>query len=146
MVKKLSTLTAILLLWTGLAFAQKATESLPTTQSAAANSLVLPGLNFYGVVINWQSATTARYFMIFDGTALPSNGAVAGCSASWVTGCLLFCQYMGNSGSAPGSYQVDYTSHPVSGKFGIVEAVSTGAGCATLTADGSNDFFYTQVR
>ena len=144
--KKITSLIAVMLLWGGLACAQKATETIPTTQSAAAGDLVLPGLNFYGVVVNWQSATTARYFMVFDATALPSNGAVAGCSAGWTTGCLLFCQYMSNSGSAPGAYQVDYTAHPFAAKFGLVEAVLTGAGCATLTVDGSNDFFYTQVR
>lgn len=99
------------------------------------------------VAVTWNTATTARYLMVFEGPA-PSNGAVTNCQTTLATGCVLYCAYATNSGTAPSLQTFDWTLHPVASQLGlgIGVALSTGAGCATFTVDGSNDFFYGQGK
>lgn len=92
-------------------------------------------LNLKTFSISWNAETTARYVMVFDGVALPSNGTPTLCTTSHVTGCMLWCRYAVNSGTAPSSDWADWGEAPLAAKFGLVIAVSTGAGCGTLTAD-----------
>lgn len=122
-------------------------NAIPTQGSTAAEgSHVFKALTLTTVGVTWQGATTARYLMIFDGTSLPVNGATTGCAANHSSGCLAWCQYMPNSTSAPNVQWYDWTTHPMRNIFGTVVAVSTGAGCGTLTVDGSNDYLYAQVQ
>lgn len=120
---------------------------IPTQGSnAAEGSHVFGGTTFSGLVVTWNGTTTARYLMIFDGVALPSNGATTSCTTTQATGCLALCLYLTESTTAPNRFTLDYTLHPIPMRNGVVAALSTGAGCGTLTVDGSNDFFYSQVR
>jgi len=129
----------------GTAYAQL--QPIPLQGSTAAEgSHVFAGTIFSGITVNWQSASTARYLMLFDATALPANGSTSSCSAAQASGCLAYCLYLPSSASAPNSFTLDWTLHPVPMRKGVVAALSTGAGCGTLTVDGSNDFFYAQVR
>lgn len=127
-------------------------QLVPTrTQSStsAEGSHVFSGTTLEGIAITWQTATTARYLMIFDGVALPSNGSTTSCTSqgsSPVTGCLAWCGFMPNSTSAPNLQTVDFTTHPIVTNFGVVAAMSTGAGCGTLTVDTTSNFFAAQVR
>jgi hypothetical protein len=112
--------------------------------STAAADFIYSAKNVFGFSVDWGSATTARYVMIFDGTALPSNGTVTQCNSSWVTGCLAWCGFAPLSTSAPDAYNYNFPV-PLALKFGTVITMSTGSVCSTLTADGSNDFFYIQA-
>lgn len=124
-------------------------HALPMQQSTAAEgSHVFTGNQLVTLTVNWNAATTARYLMIFDGP-LPSNGATTNCSAVGGQGasCLAYCSYASNSGVAPSVNTWNFGSSPVitRNNTGLTAAMSTGAGCGTLTVDGSNDFFYAQV-
>ena len=143
----LSLCLGILAFWTWSAYALGPQQSISVySTSTAAADLVLSQKIFYGASVNWQSADSARYFMLIDGTSLPSNGTIASCSASYVSGCLLWCGWEPLSTDEPGAYTIDFTAHPIAAKFGLIVAESTGAGCGTLTIDGSNDFFYVQAN
>ncbi|SRR6266851_2475147 len=135
-----------LLLLTVSARATAPWQGLTTTNGVAAGSQVLPHRQLLTTAITWNAATTARYLMVFDGVALPSNGATTTCTVSHVTGCLLWCGFLPNSTSAPNLQTLDWTVHPLSANFGLVLALSTGAGCGTLTVDGANDFFTSQAQ
>lgn len=139
-------LALVFALWPIVAFADPVGQPVYFQSSASAEgSHVFTGKNLYSITISWNSATSARYLMVFDATTLPGNGSTTTCNSSWTTGCLLYCGYVTSSGSAPGSTLYGGTP-PTSAKFGIVAALSTGAGCGTLTVDGSNDFFYGQIN
>jgi len=134
---------SLLLLWPARdAFAQLAPS--PILGCGAAASCQLPGTIFKGVSISWQAATTARYLMVFDSTSLPSNGSTTLCSTTQSNGCLAYCLYMPESTAAPNRFTLDWTMHPVSTRNGVRVAVSTGAGCGTLTIDGANNYFFGQ--
>lgn len=122
-----------------------------TSQSStsAEASHVFIGKTLVSLAVTWQTATTARYLMIFDGVALPSNGSTTSCTSqgsSPVTGCLAWCGFMPNSTSAPNLQTIDFTTHPLTTNFGVVAAMSTGAGCGTLTADTTSNFFTGQLK
>ena len=121
--------------------------ALPAQQSTTAEgSHVWIGKNLVTITATWNAAVTARYLFVFDGTVLPGNGAVASCQSSYVTGCWMYCAFVTTSASAPNTQSWDFTSHPMGkAKFGLVTALSTGAGCGTLTVDGANDFFSAQI-
>lgn len=127
-------------------------QLVPTrTQSStsAEGSHVFSGTTLVSLAVTWNAATTARYLMIFDGVALPSNGSTTSCTSQGstpVTGCLAWCGFMPNSTSAPNLQTVDWTMHPIVTNFGIVAAMSTGAGCGTLTVDTTSNFFTGQVK
>ena len=90
------------------------------------------GLKLENLCVTWHTAA-ARWLMIFDAAAVPSNGAV---TPEW-------CQPLLNSGSTADLGTCFYWGLvPVWNRNGIVTVVSTNsAGCSTLTADGSNDWF-----
>lgn len=144
--KRLLSAIGLIVLLAGSVHAQQLGPTPIQGSSAAEGSHVFSGTTFQGAVVTWQSATTARYFMVFDATSLPSNGSTTSCTASQFNGCLSMCIYMTESTLAPNRFAIDYTAHPIVTRNGVVEALSTGAGCGTLTVDGSNDFFYSQVR
>lgn len=141
----LAELVVVLLLMAAVAHAQQATMPMQGSTSAE-GSHTFGGTTFNGITVSWNSATAARYFMVFDKTSLPSNGSTTACGSSQTAGCLAYCYYVPQSSSAPNSFTLDFTSHPFFLRNGVTVAMSTGAGCGTLTADGSNDFFYSQVR
>lgn len=144
---------AILIVAFVLAFGPLAHAQLAPTRTqsstSAEGSHVFSGTTLLGIAVTWQTATTARYLMIFDGVAVPSNGATTSCTSQGttpVTGCLAWCGFFPNSTSAPNLQTVDFTTHPLMLNFGIVAAMSTGAGCGTLTADTTSNFFTAQTR
>lgn len=143
--KRFLLVIAILLCVAGSAKAQLVPTPLQGS-TAAEGSHVFAGLTFNGIVVTWNAATTARYLMIFDGTALPSNGATTGCGTTSPNKCLALCMYLTESTTAPNRFALDYTLHPVQMQNGVVAALSTGAGCGTLTVDTTSNFFYSQVR
>jgi hypothetical protein len=138
-------LTLILLLLPTVALAQL--QPIPVQGSNAAEGYhVFSGSIFSGITVSWQSNTTARYIMLFDATAIPSNGTTTQCTNKQFSGCLAWCAYLPESITAPNRFTLDWTIHPVPMRNGVVVALSSGAGCGTLAVDGSNDFFYSQVR
>lgn len=144
--KKIFAIATLALLLAGpRAFAQSQ-PVVTQASNAAEGSHVFSGTTLYTLAVSWNAATTARYVMVFDGTALPSNGATTACTTTQATGCLAWCAYMPNSGTAPDVQTFDWGMHPLVARNGIVAAASTGGGCGTLTVDGTNDFFYAQVR
>ncbi|SRR6266851_3264423 len=123
-------------------------QPIPTQQSPAAGegSHVFGGTLFSGLTVTWNAGTGARYLMLFDGVALPSNGSTTTCTTTQATGCLAFCLYLTESTTAPNRFTIDYTLHPIPMRNGVVAALSTGAGCGTLTVDTGADWFVGQVR
>lgn len=111
-----------------------------TPANTPEGSHIFAGTVFSGVSISWQVAVTARYLMVFDATALPANGTITAATG------LAYCLYLPETLSAPNRFTLDWTTHPALMQHGVVVALSTGAGCGTLTVDGSNDYFYSQVR
>lgn len=57
---------------------------------------------------------------------------------------MAYCTYVTTSGTAPSGFTLG-GPFPLSLRFGTVVAMSTGAGCGTLTIDGANDFYNAQV-
>jgi len=110
-------------------------QPLTTTKSDGVSKQQLAHLNLKTFAISWNAETTARYVFVFDGLDVPSNGSITNCSTSHVTGCALWCRYAVNSGTAPSNDWADWGVAPLAAKFGTVIAVSTGAGCGTLTLD-----------
>lgn len=133
--KKIASFALGLLLIASTAFAIGPMLSLTSTQTNATSSQVLPQLNLKTFVISWNATVTPRYVIVFDGTTLPSNGATTACTTSHVTGCFLWCRYAVNSAIAPNNDWADWGVAPLGAKFGLVIAISTGAGCGTLTTD-----------
>ena len=121
----------------GLAWAQTGAIR-PQSSAALEGSHIFTGTRVVRVTVSWHVATAAaRWIMLFDGTAVPANGAVRP----------IYCQFMSGSATATdGSFQYDFSAHPIWMNTGTVAAVSTNAaGCLTLTLDGANDAFYAQV-
>jgi hypothetical protein len=136
-------LAVALLSWALPAFAQ--TKPIPYQGSSAAEgSHLFSGTTAIDVSVSWNSATTARYLFVFDSNSTSTHNTTP-CSVTQVNGCLLYCSYVSNSGTAPDFNAWDWVMHPFTARNGIVMALSTGAGCGTFTVDGSNDFFYAQV-
>lgn len=99
----------------------------------------------YGVTVDWNAETTARYLMVFDSNSTSTHSTTP-CSVTQVNGCLIYCAYMSGSGVAPGAFIEDWVLHPMKGQNGIVMGISTGAGCGTYTADaGAGNFIYSQL-
>jgi hypothetical protein len=121
-----------------LLFGMQPMQPLTPTKTDGANDQVLAQLNLKTFAYSWNVETTARYVFVFDATTLPNNGTVTNCSTSHVTGCALWCRYTTNSGTAPGDDWADWGSVPISAKFGLIIAVSTGAGCQTFTTDAGS--------
>lgn len=83
-------------------------------------------------------AAVSGYLMVFDATALPSNGAVAPCaSGATARPCQLYC-YPVTSNGTNGGAAFQWTA-PVQGSTGIVVAFSS-TGCDTLTASATAKF------
>ncbi|HEX4499870.1 MAG TPA: hypothetical protein VH187_01685 [Scandinavium sp.] len=124
-----------------------AQNSVPVIGSATAEGAHrYNGLTLFTVSVNWATASTPRYLMVFDSTTLPTNGSTTSCSAGYMNGCLRWCGFMPNSTLAPAMQSYDWTVHPLPTMFGVALAVSTGTSCGTLTIDGNNDYFYAQVK
>ena len=103
------------------------------------------GTLFKGVTVTWNAGTAARYLMVFDGTAAPSNGTPTACNPTAATNpakCMAYCIYVPSSTSAPAMFTLDFTSHPFPLRNGLTVALSTGAGCGTFTADTGTDWFW----
>ena len=127
------------------------TSPIPTLQSPAAGEgyHIFSGTTPIALTITCNAGTGARYLMLFDATALPANGSTTSCTSqgtSPVTGCLAYCMYVPNSTSAPNVQTWDWIMHPIQMRFGTVAALSTGAGCGTLTVDTGVDWFYGQIK
>ena len=117
----------------------------PQASSAAEGYHQFVGTQLSNLTVNWQSSTTARYLMIFDSTA-ESKDTATPCSTTAANGCLLYCLYVTASTTAPDSVTLSWVGNPIQAVNGINAAMSSGAGCGTFTVDGSNDFFYGQVK
>lgn len=111
-----------------------------TTANTPEGSHVFAGTTFSGVSISWQTATTARYLMVFDATSTPSNGTITAATN------LAYCLYLPETLSAPNRFTLDWTTHPATMRNGVVVALSTGAGCGTFTVDTTSNYFYSQVH
>ena len=110
---------------------------LPMQQSAALEgNHVFTGTKLSTIAVTWHTMA-ARWLMIFDAASVPSNGTVAP----------YYCAYVqGASTQADGSQAFDFTFHPIVVRTGIAVVLSTSAtGCGSLTADGSNDWFFGQA-
>jgi hypothetical protein len=122
---------------------------IPMQSSPAAGDTtgyhIFSGTTFTGAMLTWNAGTAARYFMIFDG-GTPANGATTTCGTTQQVGCLALCYYLTESVVAPNRAPIDYTTHPIQVKNNVVEALSTGAGCGTLTLDTGTDWFSSQVK
>jgi hypothetical protein len=144
LMKKL-TFLFLLLLFPVMSWATSPLQPLAPQIAIGVGSQVLTGLNLATFSITWDAAVTPRYTMVFDGTVLPGNGSTTSCKTSHVTGCMLWCRYAVNSAVAPSDDWAVWSPTPLAAKFGLVVAMSTGAGCGTLTVDGSNDTFVSQA-
>lgn len=92
-----------------------------------------PQKGLYSLTI--KTGASAGYLMVFDATALPSDGAVTSCTSSATTRpCLSYCIPI-NSASFAG---VQWFS-PLLTTSGIVAAFST-TGCDTLTVSATAKF------
>ena len=94
----------------------------PATSTAVASSQVLKAAAGNGYRYAVTTGASAGYFMVFDATALPANGAVTPkiCRAA----------------PANSSLEIDHSTAPDRFAAGIVEAFST-TGCYTLTASAT---------
>lgn len=88
-------------------------------------------------------AATTGYVMVFDGTALPSNGAVTPCSATHVSGCQTICYPVLSNGTLGGA-AFSFAS-PGLYAFGITLGFSS-TGCDTLTASATAKFSGVKVQ
>jgi hypothetical protein len=135
------------LLFIGLAGAAHAQlQPIPLQACGPTGACLMGGDKFSGVSITWQSATSARYFMVFDADSVPASGATTLCSAKSFDGCLAYCLYLTESTTAPGRFALDWTLHPVAMRFGTVVALSTDTSCGSYTGDGNNEYFFSQTR
>jgi hypothetical protein len=115
-------------------------QSVPTPMQGSAaleGSHIFSNSQLFTIQVTWHTAA-ARWLMLFDAAAVPSNGTVAP----------LYCAYLQNASSqADGTVSFDFTLHPIPFRTGTVAVVSTSAtGCGSLTADGANDWLWAQVR
>jgi len=147
-------LAVCLALWGGNARAQTSCNQplFAESNTSIAPDLVVPagnGSNYYlcNATIVWHSAAN-RWLMLFNGTSLPSNGATTQCGTGKpAANCLMYCAPISTSGgSADGFQTFSWVNSPLAFNTGLVAAVSvSSSGCASLTADGNNDWFYLQV-
>jgi hypothetical protein len=103
--------------------------SVETT--ALANSLVVKatGGNMYSVYSASLTGGASGFLQLFNGTAAPVDGAVAGCTATPITGCLVDCAPFSG-----GVAQITNGAMPPSVySFGIVAVVSSATTCLTKT-------------
>jgi hypothetical protein len=123
-------------LTTRLAWAQTANPVRFQSSPALEASHVFTGTRVVRIQVTWHIATAAaRWFMLFDASALPANGAVTPA----------FCSYITASASATdGSQMFDFENHPMWMNTGVVAAVSSTS-CFTLTKDAANERFDAQV-
>lgn len=96
--------------------------------SSAGSSLVLKGSAGTLYDISVSIGATSGYFLLFDATSLPGNGAINPA----------FCQYVQSNGTVGGS-SFAWPS-PMTFLTGVTAGFST-TGCATLTASATA-FFY----
>jgi hypothetical protein len=120
-------------LFTGIpSSASGAALTKSATQSAASNAVVKSGAgNLYGLTVT--IGATAGWVMVFDATALPSNGAT-GASMIWC--------YPVNSDGTKGGIDKDFGS-PIPFTTGLTLGFSSTA-CNSLTASATA-FFYGRV-
>lgn len=125
------------------AHAQLAPVPYSGSPAAGEGSHTFSGSTLVDIIVSWNAGTGARYFMVFDGP-LPSNGATTACSVTQQASCLAWCAFVNTSTSAPGYYNPDFITHPLLTRngTGITTALSTGAGCGTLTVDTGADWYY----
>jgi hypothetical protein len=98
------------------------------SSTAAASNLVLKGSagNLYDLTVT--IGATSGYLMLFDATALPSNGAVTPA----------YCLRVNSDGTAGGAS----LSWPAPMRFGTgITAGFSTTGCFTLTASATGNFF-----
>lgn len=99
--------------------------------AALANNLVLKTSagNMYSVYSTNLTGGASGFLQLFNGVAVPADGAVSGCTATPTTGCLVDCAPF-NSGVA----QITNGNMPPSVySFGIVAVVSSATTCTTKT-------------
>ena len=97
----------------------------PTDTTAVASSLALKSSAGNGYRYAITTGASAGYFLIFDATALPANGAVTP----------KICRAV----AANTSLEIDHADAPDRFSTGIVEGFST-TGCYTLTASATAAF------
>ena len=106
---------------------------VPLQASAAyEGSHVFSGLKVVNLCVTWHTQA-ARWLMIFDAAAVPSNGAVAP----------VWCQPL-SSATSPADQGLcfNWGIGPIWNRTGVAAVVSTNAaGCSTLTVEGANDWF-----
>ncbi len=104
------------------------TATTAASSSAAASNLVLKGSagNLYDLTLT--VGATSGYLMLFDATALPSNGAVTP----------VFCAVVTSNGTNGGIS----LAWPTPKRFGTgITAGFSTTGCFTLTASATGNFF-----
>lgn len=93
-------------------------------------------LNLYSLTV--KIGATSGYVIVYDATALPSNGAQTNCTNNSTTRpCALFC-YPITSNATNGGVTFQWQS-PIAATTGIVAGFST-TGCDTLTASATAKF------
>jgi hypothetical protein len=117
-------------------------QTAPTpmqSSSALEASHTFSGNTLASITVTWHAGSAAaRWLMIFDSLIVPSNGTVAP----------IYCVALCNSATnTDGTQGIMFTSAPIFVRTGVTAVVSTNtSGCASLTADGSDDYFSAQVR
>lgn len=129
-------IAAILLILPSLASAQNVPLPMKGSTAYEASHVFTGGLKVSTICVTWHTQA-ARWLMLFDATAAPSNGSV---TPEW-------CAPL-SAATTPADQGLcfDWTFHPVLNQTGVTFVVSTNAaGCTSLTADGANDWFNAQV-
>jgi hypothetical protein len=147
MAKIFVTLALVLL----ASFCFAAQPNLVVTSSVYESSHVLMTTHgeLYSIVVNYHTAAL-RSIMIFDGTAVPSDGVTSACGTSHphTAGCLLWCVEGDTQGGGAVESNVSHSwgNVPLIFDVGAVVVASTNtAGCANLTADTPNEWFSAQI-
>ncbi|MGA9884067.1 MAG: hypothetical protein WBQ34_10140 [Candidatus Acidiferrales bacterium] len=119
--------------------AQTAPIAMQSSTALEASHIFTGGNTLASITVTWHAGSAAaRWLMIFDALAVPGNGTVAP----------IYCVALGNSATlTDGTQAILFNTAPILVRTGITAVVSTStSGCASLTVDGSDDYFSAQVR
>jgi hypothetical protein len=120
-------------------WAQTAPTPMQSSSALEPSHIFTGGKTLASITVTWHAGSAAaRWLMIFDALAVPTNGTVAP----------IYCVALCNSATdTDGTQGIMFTSAPIFVTTGITAVVSTNtSGCTSLTADGSDDYFSAQVR
>jgi hypothetical protein len=141
--------TLALVLLASIGFAAQPNQTVSSSVYESSHILTAAHGELYSIMVNYHTAAL-RSVMIFDGTAVPSNGATSSCGITHphTAGCLLWCAEGDTQGGGAVESNVTHSwgNVPLIFDVGAVVVASTNtAGCANLTADTPNEWFSAQI-